>query len=303
MHTAHAFQFSQTDLEIRNEQILKASGIRRVTQRAPLPGRVVRRMLDFCDNCISYPTTPLTVPVRGGFGFFEIRNCRELIQRNIYFLGYYEFRETRLIKRYLRRGDLFIDVGANIGWFAVLASHIVGPNGKVIAFEPSAEIYSHLEKNVQLNSANNITLERTALADKNGSATLSGISERNGGKGSIMGMVQENDGIGEEVPTLRFDDYAARERIGHVRIMKIDVEGAEMVCLQGAKEFLKRRGADYLVIEINDARLRENGSSSVEVINCLRACGYRLFQISSFGTKPLERHEQISFANLFAVAS
>jgi FkbM family methyltransferase len=260
-------------------------------------------MLDVFEGWIAYPSVPVTVPIRDGFGVFEIRNCRELIQRNIYFLGYYEFRETKLIKQYLRKDDTFIDVGANIGWFTILASHIVGRNGKVIAFEPSGKIYSHLERNVQLNSPNNIRLEKTALAANHGSAILSGISDRNAGKGTIMGILPKNDENGEEVSTIRFDDYAVSERLSQVRMMKIDVEGAEMLCLQGAKAFLERRGADYLLIEINDHRLRQAGCSSREVVNFLQGCGYRLFRISTVGMRRLGGDETIWFANVFAAAS
>jgi FkbM family methyltransferase len=260
-------------------------------------------MIDLSEKRITYPNLPVTVPIRGRFGLFEIRNCRELIQRNIYFLGYYEFRETRLIRRYLRPGDTFIDVGANIGWFAIVAAESVGPTGKVVAFEPSSKIYSHLEKNVLLNSRTNIKLEKVALAHKNGSAILTGVTDRNAGKGTIMAAPGPLDCGAEEVPTIKFDDYVLADGLRQVRMIKIDVEGAEMVALQGAKEFLAGRRADYLMIEVNDSRLRQTGSSSAEVLRFLTDCGYRLFRIGIFGIRPLRPDERVSFANLFAVAS
>ena len=64
---------------------------------------------------MTYPSAPEIVASHGKWGKFEIRNCRECVQGNMYFLGYYEIRETRLIRRYLRPGDMFVVVGANIG--------------------------------------------------------------------------------------------------------------------------------------------------------------------------------------------
>ena len=263
----------------------------------------MRRILNYWEESITYPSTPVVVPVRSGFGLFEIEDCREFIQRNIYFLGYYEFRETGLIRQYLRAGDTFIDVGANIGWFTILAAHIVGQNGQVIAFEPSKKIYTHLQRNVQINSLNNVKLEEFALAHKNGVAILSGATSKNSGKGSITQIFNGLNNTVENVRTMRFDDYFLANNLKRVRFMKIDVEGAEMMVLQGARSLLEKRWVSYLIIEVNDCYLRNIGSSSTEVISFFRECGYHIFQIHNFGIRPLGPMEQISFANLFIKAS
>jgi Methyltransferase FkbM domain len=100
----------------------------------------------------------------------------------------------------------------------------------------------------------------------------------------------------EEVPTIKFDDYVLADGLRQVRMMKIDVEGAEMLALQGAKEFLTGRRADYLMIEVNDSRLRQTGSSGAEVLRFLADCGYRLFRIGIFGIRPLRPGEQTGAA-------
>ncbi len=77
---------------------LQSSIVRNITQNLPLPGKYVRSILNEYDATITYPSAPVVVPVKGGFGLFEIKNFCEYIQRNIYFLGYYELRETRLFE-------------------------------------------------------------------------------------------------------------------------------------------------------------------------------------------------------------
>jgi len=281
--------------------------LRQITRVLPLPGRVVRRILDYYDEnkSITYPSEPTIVPARGGFGLFEISNYSEYSQRCIYFLGYYELRETIFIKRYLRPGDVFIDVGANIGWFTLFAANIVGLNGKVIAFEPSSKIWNHLKRNIEINSVRNVKIEKLALSNKNGAATLSGIIDKHWGLGTIIRKSENSDNVAEEVQTIRFDDYVRDNglNIENIRFIKIDVEGAEIMVLQGMKDILERKVCDYLIVEVCDSRLRETGSSSAEVLALLRSYGYRLFRIGVFRIKPLGDDEKVSIANILAKAT
>ncbi len=282
---------------------MKAENLRRTTKLLPLPGYLIRNLINRYDANITYPHTPLITTVNHNFGRFEIRNLHDYIQRNIYFLGYYELRETRLTRRYLRPGDIFIDIGANIGWFTVLAANRVGASGKVFAFEPSSRIYEHLQKNMELNPYKNIKLQNIALSDKNDTAVLKGILNSNEGGGSIVYKYKSSDFIAETVQTLRFDEYFKDKNLQRIRLVKIDVEGAEMMVLKGMGTFLERKMCDYLIVEVSEVSLREVNSSTDEVLTLLRDCGYSLFRIGMFGNKLLKTDEKISSANILAEAT
>lgn len=111
---------------------MDAQLVRLATRTLPLPGRIWRRLLSTAERFLQYPPTPFVADAHLSIGRFEIVNFHEYIQRNIYFLGYYEIRETRLVRRLLREGDVFIDIGANIGWFTVLAGRRVRTSGHVL---------------------------------------------------------------------------------------------------------------------------------------------------------------------------
>jgi FkbM family methyltransferase len=283
---------------------MKASLLRSITRSLPLPGTVVRRLIDAIDNRIEYPTGPVMTSARWQCGRFEILDCREYIQRNIYFLGYYGLRESLLLRRLLRAGDVFVDVGANLGWFTVLAAREVGTQGRVFAFEPSSQIRRHLQRSVEINALTNVTVEPFALSDHDGTAVLTGLSDRNAGLGSIMNVPSPDasGSCGEEVRTTRFADYCEHAGIRKIRLMKIDVEGAEMKVLQGMQPVIARKTCDYLTIEINDQRLRESGYSASHVLDFLRAHGYRLYHINLFGPAALDDDTEIQFANVLAEA-
>lgn len=281
---------------------MKASTARRVAQMLPLPGRVIRRLLDSWDGAIAYPQVPVTLRLRDGVSQMQIRDYREYIQRNIYFLGYYEIRETRLIRRLLRPGDTFVDVGANIGWYTLLAANQVGRTGKVLAFEPSRAVFGHLTHNVHLSGYSHVVAERLALADRSGVVQLRVAAGRGPGTASILeSEAAKGDSI-EEVQTIRFDDYCRAKQLESARLVKIDVEGAELMVLRGMREMLARRAVQYLIVEVADSRLRSVGDSSQQLLELLRGHGYRLSHIGMLRRAPVDADTPIVFANILAAA-
>ena len=281
---------------------MRASTVRHFSRALPVPGSVVRRLLRRYDHAIHYPDH--TVVARcPGVGSFEIQDCHEYIQRSIYFLGYYEIRETRLVRRLLRRGDTFVDVGANIGWFTLVAARCVGQQGRVIAFEPSSSVFAQLARNVALNSAPNVVLERLALSHSCGTALLSNAAPDNGGTRHItLGDRRPEDVAGEPVATMTLDAYVETAGLKRIRLIKIDVEGAEFDVLSGMRSALKRQACDYVIIEVEDGRLVQEGRSSMELLRFLSECGYTLSSIGLFGRRALDLNQRIAFANVLAEA-
>jgi len=154
---------------------------------------------------------------------------------------------TQFVKDNLRKGQTFVDIGAHIGYYTVLASKIVGAKGKVIAFEPSTENLSLLRKNVELNKCNNVTVFPFALSDKSGKSKLytmestshgqrylaDSLSDKPTGEGfSLQKILTRNDY--EEVKTIRLDEILTKPP----DITKIDVEGAECLVITGGEKVL-----------------------------------------------------------------
>ena len=173
----------------------------------------------------------------------------------------------------------------------------------VYAFEPSPRIQAHLVRNLKINTLTNVTVERIAFADHDGRATLTGASATNEGTGSIIGSLDQPSVGGEEVRVMKLDDYVSTKNIERIRLLKIDVEGAEMMVLRGAQRMLRNRRCQYVLIEVNDSDLRTIGSSASEVFEFLRKCGYRLYRIGLFGLEPLLPQESVIEANILAKAA
>ncbi|WP_019504092.1 FkbM family methyltransferase [Pleurocapsa sp. PCC 7319] len=287
---------------------LKASLLRRITQKLPLTGSIIRQFLNQYDEIITFPDMPVVVSTKDNLCMFEIRDCREYSQQSLYFLGYYELRETLLFKKLLRPGDTFVDIGANLGYFSVLAAHHVSPSGSIISFEPSSYLSEYLQQNVKNLNNSNLTimtkLEKLACSDENGYAVMRGTLKRNSGLGSIMPITNKSEDFGsEKVKTTKFDDYYLQSNLDKIRLIKIDVEGAELKVLKGMKNILKQRVVEYIIVEVSDARLQITGNSSAELLTLLRDCGYHLSRIGLFGTKPLKVNETVNFANILAEKS
>jgi FkbM family methyltransferase len=160
----------------------------------------------------------------------------DTIQRAIYLFGIWEPHVAGLIRGILKPGDTFVDVGANIGYFSVMASRLVGPSGKVVSIEASSAMFERLKDSLQRNSCSNTRPVRGAVSDSKGTIKLylPDAEEGNCGLGS---MVRETSTF-EESPADTIGHWLLPEEIKTVRLMKIDVEGAESMVMSGLREIL-----------------------------------------------------------------
>ncbi len=192
----------------------------------------------------------VTMTVRQGF---QLRlDLQDPAQRQIYFFGEYDERhEIRLLQQVLRPGDCFWDVGANIGFYTLTAARVVGPTGRVVAFEPAAHAWQALHTNVILNPSKSIHLVRLAISDRSGQATLHRHAAYADGGASLVAR----DGYHletEVVTTLPLDDYLAQTGGPPPTFLKIDVEGHEAGVLAGAQKLLAGTEPPLILIEMND---------------------------------------------------
>ena len=225
-------------------------------------------------------------------------DIRDEIQRHIYF-GLYEPHIVSLVRAHLAGGDTFFDLGANVGYFSLLASEIVGEAGKVYAFEPVPENCRALERAIQANSLHNVVVEQAAVIGP-GCATANifvRVGAGNSGLSSILDSRRYQTRL-QQVPATTLDEYIARAGIDRVRLMKIDIEGAEPMALQGAARLLAREDAPDVVCEVNQFLLRQRGMSGEDLAGLFSDFGYC---VSGVGTHGLSSVAAVSRSEVFTV--
>jgi FkbM family methyltransferase len=234
---------------------------------------------------------------------------RKDIARSILHRGCYEPIETAIVLDRLRRGMTVIDVGANIGHYAMVAAAAVGAQGRVVAFEPDPENHAALAANLTLNGFAWATPERMALASAPGQATLYRDDANRGGHSLTEANVQRRGGE-TVVAVTTLDAYAVEHLSGkRVDFIKIDVQGAEADVLDGAGATLARDKPDLLV-EFWPHGIRARGAEPMTLIERMLDLGYRLAVIDRNhpghvrplpGTEDLRRidlSDQQAYANL-----
>jgi FkbM family methyltransferase len=172
----------------------------------------------------------------------------------------------------------FVDAGANVGLYSVVAGHRVGPAGRVLAFEPQAHLAPLFRENLQLNGLANVVLESVGLGSAAGVANLYQVTEHDV-QGTLRLRADERSmGEVQQVP-VRTLAVALRDR-GVVLVdgMKIDVEGAELDVLRGGAEWLAATPPRFILFECFDALLRRFNDRSADLIAFLRDRGYTIFR-------------------------
>ncbi len=183
--------------------------------------------------------------------------------------GEYEPHLTDVFKRFCRPGMTVVDVGANIGYYSILASELVGPEGRVIAIEPNSENCRLLLSTMRLQGRSNITLLPVACDTQTGWAYY---STHIGSNGSLVDNEDLLATPGTVVPTFRLEDLVD-EPVG---LLKIDVEGAEARVVAGARKLIERH-RPVVTTELSEAMLEEvSGSTPSEYLSYFHGLGYSL---------------------------
>lgn len=202
----------------------------------------------------------------------------DVISGNIAFNGFYELQLSRLIALHARGGGLFVDVGANMGYFTLLWAGLGA--GEVVAVEPAARNIALLAENIARNGlSGRVQLVPKAAGDHDGVAGFRiGPTEQTGWGGIAA------EGIPPDltVPSIRLDHaLGARE----IAVMKIDVEGSEDMVLRGCEALLRGRHIGRVYFEQNEPRMRELGLRAGASIELLRDFGYDAAPLSRARTE------------------
>jgi FkbM family methyltransferase len=173
---------------------------------------------------------------------------------------------TEFIKSFLRPGMIFVDVGANVGYFTLLAASL---GASVIAYEPTPGVFERLRQNVALNNFTRVVLVNAAVADQPGTLTLYQSPDD----------PEANNIFGEgshavEVPSVTLDEDLTNRGVQKIDLLKIDAEGAEPLVLAGATTLFLLSPAPTIIIEVNPVALRSANSAPAAVFNRLQTSGY-----------------------------
>lgn len=207
------------------------------------------------------------------------------IESQLFWFGYQEADQglLDLLRRELPSAGVFVDIGANIGSFSLVAARAMSA-GRVIAFEPSPLHFRRLENNIEINGFSNITAINSGVGATGGEAVLSrpvssaGIN--NSGTASLFGVEDATqEVVSETVSMVRLDEQLAGARVDAI---KIDVEGAEMAVLRGAAATLERH-RPVVYMEVDRENLARAGTSVGELFQFWESLDYRVETIRSDG--------------------
>lgn len=226
-----------------------------------------------------YKKKSLRTVVRRGFKV-EL-DLSDMFDHSVYFREYDPSFDNIIPE--LHTDSLIVDVGANIGYTALLfASH--AKNSAVFAFEPHPDTFKKAQKNISLNSQLSIELLNMGLGSKKDKLKLSEVNETNSGMNRIL---PEGSGSGfnsRQVEVDRLDDVLKSKKVAKVDLIKIDVEGYEAQVMAGAMQTLSNC-KPVLMMELDDNNLKDNLSSAAEIIKTLRSLGYN--QILNSATREI----------------
>ena len=210
---------------------------------------------------------------------------RDPLQRHMASEREYEPEVSWIYPYLLRTGDTVIDGGAHIGYITLLAASCVGKSGAVHSFEPVMSTHAALAANVARNRATNVHLNRVALGPTAGTLELELPIDPDGSGILAWGATAIRVGRGtvERVPMVTLDEYADGARLRSIDLLKLDLEGAELGALAGARGLLARRAVTHVVCELNTYLLDQSGERYDERRALLASYGYRCYQLTKSG--------------------
>jgi FkbM family methyltransferase len=210
----------------------------------------------------------------------------------------YEEGQWKLVRRLLPRGGTFVDVGANQGFFTILASRVAGESGHVLAFEPAPSELGKLLSNLSLNRCRNVVAKQVALGAQAGTADFFLYG---GHQGSWSGLRKGAEDVKVQarmiqVPVDTLDSYG----LTRLDMMKIDVEGGELNVLRGAAETIKRC-RPHVLCEVEPRRTKQWGYDAREILRELESTGYAWRTVTHAGEIGERAGEPADGQNLVAV--
>lgn len=192
--------------------------------------------------------------------------------------GEYEPSMIEVLRKHLKPGDVFVDLGANEGYFSVIASGLVGSGGRVIAIEPQSRLQAVIQTNLRLNSCANVEIERIVVSGVNGELDLTLTPQTNTGGSSLWPSRQKLRGVlsKERVQSRTLGSFLVSAGIAGCDLMKVDIEGAEWDVFMSAGDVLRSGAIHRFVLEIHNSLLEARGLRGTDLHEFILSCGYSL---------------------------
>jgi FkbM family methyltransferase len=214
--------------------------------------------------------------------FFECGSRREA---SMYF-GSYAPLVVDAMRRLLRPGDIFFDVGANVGYLSAIAAGFVGTRGQVHAFEPASEHFVRLRRLAQLNPEHTVVANACAAGETDTAATIYVTHEA--GQSTLVRSYKRPDDIAcsREIRIIRLDSYIEQAAIDEVALIKIDVEGYELPVLKGLERYFQAGCRPPIICEIAPRAYPLLGKTVSELSQYMSGFAYSAFDVAD-GTTPV----------------
>lgn len=193
------------------------------------------------------------------------------LDRGIAF-GSFEKESYRIIRKLLKNGDTVLDIGANIGWYSVIFSKLVGSEAKVICFEPTKYFSSVLKKNLDSNSIKNCVLYNYGLSDKKKSVDIV-IGESSASMHSFGNIVNQRR---ETIELRSLDSIIGELKLENIRFIKVDIDGHEPAFLKGAMRTIKKYNP-LILLEVFHGCYYQAGHSVWDFYRFLKDNGFYIY--------------------------
>lgn len=214
-------------------------------------------------------------------------DLREAIDYAMYTTGSREPSTSRALKTLCKRGDVVLDIGANVGSHALPMASFVGEEGSVYAFEPVPWAMNRMKRNLELNNFNNIVLESIALSDTNEEVEMKFRASFKLGSKSGVGAAGKIDDSwwGEcehvQVRLETLDSYVSARQLSRLDLIKLDVDGFEGKVIRGALETLERF-KPIIIMEVAPAWIEMRGDNIRDILHDIEQLGYRFYREIDF---------------------
>jgi FkbM family methyltransferase len=222
-------------------------------------------------NCLFHFLKPKSVVVQGHRMWLDDQDTLELATQEIY-----EPFETALFKKEIKTGQTVLDIGANIGYYTLIAAKLVGPRGKVYAFEPDPDNFSLLKKNIESNGYTNVILANQAVSDKTKTAKLF-LNKTNKGDHRLYDSHDNRSSI--SVQTVKLDDFFKKLN-KKIDFIKMDIQGSEAGALKGLKLLIRKNSGVKLITEFWPYGINRAGHSPLGYLRTLKKIGFKVWEIS-----------------------
>lgn len=213
-----------------------------------------------------------------------------------YYVGFflkdeYEPDVTKIFLNEIHEGDIVIDIGANIGYFTLLAARLVGEKGKVFAFEPEPNNYDLLLKNIEINNYKNVIPIQKAVSNENKTTKL--FLRQDSSMNSLLEGFNANPSIGDiSIDTVTIDNFFKDNPLkSKIKLIKMDIEGAEMQAILGMLDLIKENKELVIITEFNPSFIRKSGFEPQDFLSKINEFGFLCKIISESNDLELNKLE------------